>query len=112
MSSSSRQSCGDHTASSRALFGLPEGHIRDTPDYPGALRRVSRAHETSTEKVMSAKAIDTRRPVLALALGLSLATIVALAALARADHAANFVCQAKPGGWCDLRDWNGFDKAF
>jgi hypothetical protein len=24
---------------------------------------------------------------------------------------ANFVCHAQPGGWCDLRDWNGFAAA-
>jgi hypothetical protein len=22
-----------------------------------------------------------------------------------------FVCHAKPGGWCDLRDWRGFGQA-
>jgi len=21
----------------------------------------------------------------------------------------SFICHAKPGGWCDLRDWRGFD---
>jgi hypothetical protein len=24
--------------------------------------------------------------------------------------AEGFVCQAKPGGWCDLRDWRGFGE--
>ena len=24
----------------------------------------------------------------------------------------SFVCHAKPGGWCDLRDWHGFGQAF
>jgi len=23
----------------------------------------------------------------------------------------SFVCRAKPGGWCDLRDWRGFGEA-
>jgi hypothetical protein len=23
-----------------------------------------------------------------------------------------FVCHAKPGGWCDLRDWRGVAQAF
>ena len=22
------------------------------------------------------------------------------------------VCHARPGGWCDLRDWRGFGQAF
>ena len=22
----------------------------------------------------------------------------------------SFVCHAKPGGWCDLRDWRGFGQ--
>jgi hypothetical protein len=22
----------------------------------------------------------------------------------------SFVCHAQPGGWCDLRDWRGFDQ--
>ncbi len=22
----------------------------------------------------------------------------------------SFVCHAQPGGWCDLRDWRGFDR--
>ena len=22
----------------------------------------------------------------------------------------SFVCRAKPGGWCDLRDWRGFGR--
>lgn len=22
-----------------------------------------------------------------------------------------FICQAQPGGWCDLRDWRGFGQA-
>ena len=24
---------------------------------------------------------------------------------------SSFVCHAKPGGWCDLRDWRGFGQA-
>jgi hypothetical protein len=23
----------------------------------------------------------------------------------------SFVCHARPGGWCDLRDWSGFGQA-
>jgi len=23
-----------------------------------------------------------------------------------------FICHAQLGGWCDLRDWRGFDQAF
>jgi hypothetical protein len=22
----------------------------------------------------------------------------------------SFICHARPGGWCDLRDWRGFDQ--
>ena len=67
---------------------------------------------------MSAKAIRLPSPSLGLALGLSLATIIGCVTLARAEsHAAQnttapagFVCQAAPGGWCDLRDWSGMDR--
>ena len=24
---------------------------------------------------------------------------------------SSFVCRARPGGWCDLRDWRGFGQA-
>ena len=24
----------------------------------------------------------------------------------------SFLCHAKPGGWCDLRDWRGLGQAF
>ena len=25
--------------------------------------------------------------------------------------APDFICHAPPGGWCDLRDWRGLDRA-
>ncbi len=82
---------------------------------------------------MSTKTASSQGPALILALGLSLATLLGVASLARADLAANsapktvvqtanvpgtpqnreapknFVCHAGPGGWCDLRDWGGMD---
>jgi hypothetical protein len=30
--------------------------------------------------------------------------------LALASQDNSFVCHAKPGGWCDLRDWRGFGR--
>ena len=77
---------------------------------------------------MRARTIQSPWPSLALALGLGLGAIISVANLARADIAtgqaqppavqtagtqhvaSDFVCQAQPGGWCDLRDWSGMDR--
>jgi len=64
------------------------------------------------EDFMNATTIRPRRAILGFALGLGLAAIIGVTGLVRADGTTNFVCHAKSGGWCDLRDWNGFDKAF
>ena len=66
---------------------------------------------------MRAKAMRLPSSSLMLALGLSLATIIGCATLARAESDAargaaaptGFVCHASPGDWCDLRDWSGMD---
>ena len=75
---------------------------------------------------MNAKALSWRWQDLALALGLGLGLIIGAAGVVRADNAGQpqpvtgqvasapqiptgFVCDAQPGGWCDLRDWSGMD---
>ena len=73
---------------------------------------------------MRAQAVPFSPLGLGLGLGLGLATIIAAATFAHAagkptssqaaatavsapQHAAKvFVCDAQPGDWCDLRDWD------
>lgn len=76
---------------------------------------------------MKTKAIASHGVNVALALGLGLITIMAVATIARVDitssrsrrnstegdaaspAAADFICHAPAGNWCDLRDWSGMD---
>jgi hypothetical protein len=86
-----------------------------------------RIHE---EKMMKTKAILPKSREGAMALALSLVLAIPSVALIGAgwvqaqtpqaqsqaaapkQQAANpdFVCQAQPGSWCDLRDWRGFGQ--
>jgi len=79
---------------------------------------------------MKTKAIRPKRRESAMALALGLALAIPSVALigagwvqAQTPQAQNaistpkqqaaqphFVCQAQPGGWCDLRDWRGFGQ--
>jgi len=69
---------------------------------------------------MRAKAIQPRWPAIALTLGLALGALISATQVraesadaqtaATSQTATNFVCQAQPGGWCDLRDWSGMDR--
>jgi hypothetical protein len=78
---------------------------------------------------MRAKAIPVARPSPAIAFALGLGIAALGAALAHAETAAaqqhdlaitaaithevvppGFVCHARAGGWCDLRDWGGFNQ--
>ena len=76
---------------------------------------------------MRAKVVQSPWPSIALALGLALGAVITATTLARADGVGgpaqlpavqtagtpqadnDFICHAQPGGWCDLRDWNGMD---
>ncbi len=76
---------------------------------------------------MNARAIESPWPSLVFALGLGFGAVVGTASLARSEpvasperpaaetapatkKATDFVCEARPGGWCDLRDWSGMDR--
>jgi hypothetical protein len=75
---------------------------------------------------MPAKYAPSPWPLIVFALSFSPAAAIAVASLAHAEEgsqhpqaqvaaapAANtsFHCDAQPGGWCDLRDWSGMDRA-
>jgi len=49
--------------------------------------------------------------VVVIAMGIALAHAEAPSEQA-ASTQSKVVCRAKPGGWCDLRDWTGFSQAF
>lgn len=76
---------------------------------------------------MPAKPASSPWPRIALALSFTVAAAIAVASLAHAEAAGpqraeaqvaaapaantGFRCDAQPGGWCDLRDWSGMDRA-
>jgi hypothetical protein len=84
---------------------------------------------TKTENIMRATtAVSSVWRAYALAFGLGLAIAGIGVGLAHAETNSpvsqqtaqgalpaapdnGFVCHAKPGGWCDLRDWRGFGQA-
>jgi hypothetical protein len=111
------------------LFESGEGRIREMRDYHGGAAERCLGHRRE-EKIMRAKAILFPWRANAMALALGLAVIGFSASLAHPETnaapnlpavtqqatqqaaAPDFICHARPGAWCDLRDWRGFAQSF